>query len=111
MTDDDVASYAPTAARLVCAVHDEDRNETPAMLAKLTLPDCWALIVLLAQSLPADVTLGMRDLPDTADAVWTPAQMLAAHRIYEAGRENSAVIGEVIFQRNRTYLFDTEVAS
>jgi hypothetical protein len=101
MTDEEVAAYQPTVAALLCAVHDRAIAESHAVLAGLSLADLRAVAVLMAGQMPADVVLGSRELPPNGDVAWTPAQIYAAHALYQAGNENRVKLGELLWQRSR----------
>lgn len=96
MTDDEAADYGATLCRIICAVADRDQAETAAVLDAATRQDLYALVVLLADEMPAGVILGARGMPLPAygDETWTVEQIGAAHSIYEAGQAARVVLGE-----------------
>lgn len=91
-TDEKVMNHFPTAAALICAVHDRDAEAVHTLLGALDPDSMRSVIVLLADMVPDDKTptqllpeRGPEAIPRDTHGVplrredWTTQELRAAH--------------------------------
>lgn len=110
-TDTEVMNHFPTAAALICAVHDRDIDTVHTMLRKLTGNDLRSIAVLLADMVPDDrrPTELLDRTPRDSQGVplrredWTEQELREAHTAWTSRRERTpwAEVGEREYQRRR----------
>lgn len=110
-TDTEVMNHFPTAAALICAVHDRDEDIVHAMLRKLTGNDLRSIVVLLADMVPDDrrPTELLDRVPRDSQGVplrredWTDQECRDAHTAWTYRKERTpwAQVGEREYQRRR----------
>ena len=113
--DTEVMQHLPTAAALICGVHDRDTETVHTLLGALDPASLRAVIVLLADMVPDDksptelLTERAQDVPRTSDGVplrredWTDQECRDAHTAWTHRKERTpwAQVGEREYQRRR----------